>query len=69
MSDVLVARNAYLTALGRVTETRLELGRRIVQARESGITQDAIANELGLTRERVRRYQREYELTATSAAA
>lgn len=62
MSDVVTARNAYRAALGRVTETRIELGRRIAQARETGITQDAIASELGLTRERVRRYQREYEL-------
>ena len=40
---------------------RLDLGRAIRDARRQEVSQDAIVKELGLTREQVRRFQREYE--------
>ncbi|HEX3961321.1 MAG TPA: helix-turn-helix domain-containing protein [Trebonia sp.] len=61
MTDVLAARIAYKDARQRVKETRLALGRAILEARDRNISQADIARELGLTREQVRRYQVEYE--------
>lgn len=61
MTAVTDARDAYLAARKRVTETRLALGRAIAEAREQNIPQLEIARKLGLTREQVRRYQAEYE--------
>ncbi|HEY9367538.1 helix-turn-helix domain-containing protein [Streptomyces sp.] len=65
MGDVVAARKAYeqaqQDARQLVERARLELGRAIREAREENVSQDAIAKELGLTREQVRRFQREYE--------
>jgi len=61
MATVVAARDAYRAARRQVAETRLALGRAILEAREREIPQLAIAHELGLTREQVRRYQDEYE--------
>lgn len=61
MTTVVAARNAYVAARERVTETRLALGKVIKEARAEGVQQEAIARELVLTREQVRRYQAEYE--------
>jgi len=60
MAAVVDAREAYLAARKQVTETRLALGRAILEARQQDIEQLAIAKELGLTREQVRRYEAEY---------
>lgn len=65
MSDVLEARNAYKAAREQVRETRLALGRAILEARSQNIHQAEIAKKLGLTREQVRRYQFEYEESLT----
>ena len=62
MTDVVEARDAYLTARKRAAETRLALGRAIQEARAADIPQTDIAVKLHLTREQIRRYQREYEL-------
>lgn len=59
--EVLAARDAYLAARRRVTETRLALGRAITEARTQGAKQVTIARRLGLSREHVRRYQAGYE--------
>ena len=61
MTTVVAARNEYVAARARVRETRLALGRVILEARAQGVQQEAIAQELKLTREQVRRYQAEYE--------
>jgi uncharacterized protein (DUF433 family) len=61
MATVVAARDAYLAARRQVTETRLALGRAILEAREQDVEQAQIAAKLGLTREQVRRYQAEYE--------
>lgn len=65
MGEIIAARKAYdeaqQEALRIVRDARLEVGRRIREARERGISQDAIVRELNLTREHVRRFQREYE--------
>ena len=61
MTDVIKARDAYLSARSQVEKTRLALGRAIREAREQNVRQGAIAAQLGLTREQVRRYQVEYE--------
>jgi len=61
MTTVVAARDAYLEARKQVTETRLALGRAILEAREQDVEQNVIAAKLGLTREQVRRYQFEYE--------
>jgi uncharacterized protein (DUF433 family) len=61
MANVVAARDAYLAAREQVRETRLALGRAIVEARGSDITQADIAATLKLTREQVRRYQAEFE--------
>lgn len=61
MTTVVAAREAYLAARKQVTETRLALGRAILEAREQDIEQGDIAEKLDLTREQVRRYQDEYE--------
>jgi hypothetical protein len=61
MTTVVAARDAYLAAREQVTQTRLALGRAILEARAKDVEQNAIAAELGLTREQVRRYQFEYE--------
>ena len=68
MSDVVAARDAYKAARDQVKETRLALGRAILEARNQNIDQVKIAKKLNLTREQVRRYQVEYEksLTPTS---
>jgi hypothetical protein len=67
MSDVVAARDAYMAARRHVAETRLALGRAIVDARRQGVQQGAIAATLGLTREHVRRYQAEYEKLAAGS--
>ena len=61
MTDVVAARNAYMAARKRVAETKLALGRAIVDARSQDVQQEAIAKELGLTREQIRRYQADYQ--------
>lgn len=61
MADVVAARDAYLAAREQVKETRLALGRAIVEARSRDVTQATIAATLKLTREQVRRYQAEFE--------
>jgi len=60
MTDVIKARDAYLAARRQVTETRLALGRAIVDARAADVDQVTIARQLNLTREQVRRYEAEY---------
>lgn len=62
MTTVVAARDAYLAARKQVTQTRLELGRAISEAREQNVAQGVIAAKLQLTREQIRRYQAEYEL-------
>lgn len=64
MTDVIAARDAYLSARKHVTETRLALGKAIREARAQDTDQVKIAARLGLTREQVRRYQDEYEKSA-----
>ncbi|MEU6709943.1 hypothetical protein ABZ897_00575 [Nonomuraea sp. NPDC046802] len=65
MGDVVAARKAYeqaqIDARELVKRARLDLGRAIRDARRQEISQDAIVKELGLTREQVRRFQREFE--------
>lgn len=65
MATVVAARDAYLAARQQVTTARLELGRAIAEARAKDVAQSAIAEQLGLTREQVRRYQAEYETRRT----
>jgi uncharacterized protein (DUF433 family) len=67
MADVVAARKAYMAARDLVTQTRLALGKAIIDARAQGERQEKIARELELTREQVRRYQAEY-LRVTAAA-
>ena len=69
MSDVLTARDDYLTARKQVRETRLALGRAIREARSRNIDQVEIAKKLNLTREQVRRYQVESEKSLQGADA
>lgn len=64
MTDVIRARDDYLAARKQVTDSRLALGRAIREARAEGVDQVAIAKQLELTREQVRRYQDEYEKSA-----
>jgi hypothetical protein len=64
MTNVIRARDDYLAARKQVTDTRLALGRAIREARAEGVDQVAIAKQLDLTREQVRRYQDEYEKSA-----
>jgi hypothetical protein len=61
MTTVVAARDAYLQARRQVTQTRLELGRAILEARGQDVNQADIAKRLRLTREQIRRYQAEYE--------
>lgn len=65
MADVIAARQAYeqaqRDARTLVERARVHLGQAIHDARQQDVSQDAIAKELGLTREQVRRFQREYE--------
>ena len=68
MTDVVEARAAYVAAREQVTKTRLALGRAIMDARSQKVEQGAIAKELGLTREQVRRYQAEYEKSLAPAS-
>jgi predicted transcriptional regulator len=68
MAEVVSARDAYLAARRMVEQRRLELGLAISQARKAGKQQEEIASMLGLTREQVRRYQREYERKALTLA-
>lgn len=71
MGDVVAARKAYEKAQEDARElvrrARLDLGRAIRDARRQEVSQDAIVKELGLTREQVRRFQREYENRADPA--
>lgn len=60
MTDVVEARDAYLSARQAVTATRLALGKAIADARAQGTEQVDIAKTLGLTREQIRRYEAEY---------
>lgn len=66
MTTVVAARNAYVAAREHVTQTRLTLGRTIMEARAQGVQQEEIAKELGLTREQIRRYQAEYRKSLES---
>lgn len=66
MTDVIKARDAYLTARQQVTATRVALGRAIASARAQGTDQTAIARKLGLTREQIRRYEAEYRATLSA---
>lgn len=70
MADVVAARKAYKQAQddarALIERARLDLGKAIADARRQDVSQDAIANELKLTREQVRRFQREYESRAAS---
>jgi hypothetical protein len=68
MADVVAARDAYLDARKLVAQRRLELGHAIVTARLQEIEQGAIAKQLKLTREQVRRYQAEYEKSLAPTA-
>lgn len=68
LREVLAARDAYLAARRRVTETRLALGRAIAEARTQGVKQVTIAGALGLSREHVRRYQAGYEKPAAGGS-
>ncbi|HEY9439667.1 MAG TPA: hypothetical protein VIS29_13675 [Streptomyces sp.] len=72
MGDVIAARKAYEQAQDDARElvrrARLDLGRAIREARRQDISQLAIVEQLGLTREQVRRFQREYEESAGSFA-
>ena len=72
MGDVIAARKAYEQAQDDARElvrrARLDLGRAGVDARRQDISQLAIVEQLGLTREQVRRFQREYEESAGSFA-
>lgn len=73
MGDVVAARKAYeeaqVRARSSVELARLELGKAIRDARRQNVSQDAIAKELNLTREQVRRFQREFEKFAAGAIA
>ena len=66
MTDVIEARDAYLSARQQVTEARLALGQAIAYARIRGTDQVAIAKQLGLTREQIRRYEAEYRESLTT---
>ncbi len=70
MADVISARRAYeeaqQAARTLVKRARLRLGQAILDARRRDVSQDAIAKELGLTREQVRRFQREYETESST---
>lgn len=66
MTDVIQARDAYLSARQKVAETRVALGQAIASARSQGTDQTAIAKQLGLTREQIRRYEAEYRETLTA---
>jgi hypothetical protein len=61
MTDVIKARDAYLTARRQVAAARVALGRAIAEARSADVSQADIAKQLRLTREQIRRYQAEYE--------
>jgi hypothetical protein len=65
MGDVVAARKAYEKAQedarALVERARLDLGKAIADARRQDVKQDDIAKALNLTREQVRRFQREYE--------
>ncbi len=65
MGDVVAARAAYEQAQAEartmVERARLDLGKAIHDARQQDVSQDAIAKQLSLTREQVRRLQRMYE--------
>jgi len=68
MTDVVAARDAYVAARAQAAKTRLELGRAIREARLQDVPQEKIARTLKLTREQIRRYQREYEKTLAKAS-
>jgi hypothetical protein len=68
MANVVAARDAYVAARAKAAQTRLDLGRAIAEARSQNVPQESIAQELRLTREQIRRYQREYERSLETAA-
>lgn len=68
MTAVIEARDAYKAARELTAKRRLELGRAIREARLQNVPQEQIAKELELTREQIRRYQREYEKTLNGAS-
>ncbi|MDL4812741.1 helix-turn-helix domain-containing protein [Actinomadura opuntiae] len=65
MVDVKSARKAYEEAQDEarlvIQRARHRLGEAIRNARLENVPQETIAKELGLTREQVRRFQRDYE--------
>lgn len=65
MSEVIAAHEAYKQAQddakALLAHARMRLGKTIHNARQQDKPQEAIAGELGLTRERLRLFQREYE--------
>jgi hypothetical protein len=68
MTDVVVARDAYLAARDEVKQRALALGRAILEARQQNVPMGDIAATLKLTREQVRRYRYEYEQSLLKAA-
>ena len=69
MTEVATARDAYLAARAEAAAKRLELGRAIQAARAQDVPQERIARELKLTREQIRRYEREHEKSLEPATA
>jgi hypothetical protein len=67
MTTVIAARDAYVSARKEAKRRRLALGQAIQEARAQKVPQGEIAMKLELTREQIRRYQREYEKSLTSA--
>lgn len=65
MAEIRAARAAYEQAQedarALVARARLDLGRTIYEARREGTSQEAIAKDLDLGREQVRKFQREFE--------
>jgi small-conductance mechanosensitive channel len=64
MGEVVAARKAYdqaqLDARALVQQARLNLGRKIYDARQQNTSQKDIADEIRVTRERARLFQTEY---------
>lgn len=69
IADVVAARDAYVAARQQVPETRLALGKAILEARDRKVSQVDIAKALELSREQVRRYEAEYVDSTTLVVA